>query len=246
MAKTFRKRVGRRGRKRMRRMRNAGKQSIAKTVKRVLYKQSETKYYSYSGQLSCINDRMYVYNPLVGIVRGTAQNERVGESIRVVGYKIVYSFVPSSGITSGQTRLRFMALRGDVWSSQALAPSLVSTTTTDLGLGTPRLGTEVFNRDTGNLLLNRTWIPRMQLDLGTSTVAGGVTTYDNSVVAPARRFRYWLPMRGQRVQWRSDTSNATFKFPVVSHAFYNYNPGTAAGNTTGVINYNVYVYYKDI
>lgn len=246
MGKTFRRKVGRRGRKRMRRMRKKGAVSIAKTVKRVLYKQAETKHYSYTGTVTLTNDQMYVYNPLVGIVKGTDQHTRVGESVRVIGYKVVYAFTPSIGVTAAQTRLRFVTVKGEMWSTSVTAPTVISAASLDLGFGTPRVGTEVFNRDTGSLLLNRTWIPRFQLDLATSTVAGGVTTYDQNVVVPAKRFRYWLPMRGQRVQWRSDTSNSLFRFPVPTHGIYTWNPALANGNTAGVLGYTVYVYYKDM
>lgn len=246
MGKTFRKRVGRRGRKRMRRMRKKGTLSIAKTVKRVLFKQAETKQYTVVGQVSVAHDQFYTHNPFVGIARGTGQDQRIGDNIRVIGIKVVYSFTPVVSLDAGQTRLRFFILKGDMWNNTYTTPTAISASALSLAFGSTRVGTEVFNRDTGAILLHRTWLPRHQTYLSAGVVSGSTTTYDNYAVLPAQRFRFWLPMRGQRIVWRSDAVTNLFRFDVPTVGTYCWNNAVSPGLSIGTLGYTVTVYYKDI
>lgn len=248
MVRRFRKRYGRRGRKRMQRKRYVRKLGLAKAVKRVLYRQSETKRYTYTGSFSTLNDRLFQFNPLVGITRGTGQAERIGEAIRVIGYKLVMSYTPVSNLTTtaGQTRLRFMIVKGSLYAPTYTVPTAVSTTATDTILGAVRAGAEVFNTDTGKLLVNKTFTPRHQTQLDNASDIAGVTYYQNEIVLPSRRFRLWYPTKGRRIIWQKDTDSGLFKYHTPVFLIYVWNQALAAAGVTGSLNYNITVYYKDM
>lgn len=243
-----RKRFGRRGRKRMQRKRYVRRLGLVRAVKRVLYRQAETKRYSYTGTFSTLNDRLFQFNPLVGIARGTGQAERIGESIRVIGYKFVLSYTPVSNITTSaaNTRVRFMAVKGSLYAPTYTVPTAVSVSATDTILGATRSGTEVFNTDTGKLLMNKTFYPRHQTQLDNSTVLNNTTYYENELILPARRYRVWYPTKGRKIVWQKDTDNGLFKFHTPVFLFYIWNQALAAGGVSGSITYNITVYYKDM
>jgi len=249
MVRRFRKRYGRRGRKRMQRKRYVRKLGLVRAVKRVLYRQAETKRYTYTGTFTCLNDTLFQFNPLVSIAKGTGQSERIGERISVIGYKIVWSYTPVQQLSAnlaGNTRVRWMIVKGSLYAPTYSVPTSVSASATNTILGTVRVGNEVFNTDTGKCLMNRTFIPRHQVIPDTSSVSAGITSYSNDIVLPANRYRLWFPSKGRAVVWQKETDNGLFKYHTPVFLIYLWNSALTAGATTGSISYNITVYYKDI
>lgn len=254
-------RKGSRGRKTYRRKyayrRKAKKYGrVMFNIKKYLSSRAETKVYKTQLTYSVLNDRLAGTQPLGLIFRGTDQNQRVGESIRLVGIKVVYSFVPLASRWSGATRIRFMVVRGQAWAANVGLWSTLSAATEDMcwDKAAPRNGAEVWNSDMGALLMcQETVYPNLGiqatvLDPNEVPPTDNLMQVNNETTANGRRRKMWFSGKGRTVKWRTATDQYTFTESQPNLLVYASNLGSqmAYGTTLGTLYSTVHVYYKDM
>lgn len=224
-------------------------------VKRYLASRAETKVYKAQLTYTVLNDRIAATQPLGLIVRGTSQNERIGDTVRLVGIKLVYSFVPSASRWSGQTRLRMMIVRGQAWAGNTSLWATLSATTEDQiwDKAAPRNGSEVWNSDMGALLMNQeTVYPTLGIqatinDPNEAPPTDNLLNVNNETTANGRRRKMWFSGKGKVVKWRTPTDQYTFTESQPNIVVYASNLGSQMlyGTTLGTLYTTIHVYYKD-
>lgn len=214
---------------------------------------SETKVFKAQYTINLLNDRVFSSQPMIPITRGTGQNERIGDSIRLVGFKLVYSFEPISTRWSGNTRTRVMVVRGQAWAAaSALFASLASAVEDAVfDKAAPRNGAEIWNSDMGKLLRNqeKVW-PQKAVQTGHTITGGPLPAQVDAVIANETsdsgiRKTMWFPGKMGLVKWRDAASQSQFTTAQPNLVVYSYNPSGAYAVALGTMYMTVHVYYKD-
>lgn len=227
---------------------------IMSRVKRMLASRAETKVIKNQYTITLTNDRVFSSQPLGTILRGTGQNERIGESIRLVGMKIVYAFEPLSSRWSGQTRTRLMIVRGQAWAATSALFATLAAAVEDqvFDKAAPRNGAEVWNTDMGALLRNQETVwPQKVISTAAAQTGGPLPTQVNQIDSiettdSSIRKKLWFPAKGSLVKWRNAAEQYTFTTSQPNLVFYAYNPSGAYAAALGTVYMTIHIYYKDM
>lgn len=230
-------------------------------VRRVLDARAETKCFKAQYTVNLLNDRIFTSQPLGPIVRGTGQNERIGESIRLVGYKISYAFEAAAGRFSACTRTRMMIVIGQAWQATSALPATLPANVEDTVFDkvAPRNGAEIWNSDMGKLLANKE-VVHPQKVITTGYIDNGQITNNTTATAtttnvgatslettdPGVRYQLWYNNKQRLCKWRHNTDQWLFTSAQPNIVLYSYNPGAGYGVAVGTIYMTVHVYYKDM
>lgn len=234
--------------------RRAGARGYIKSaIARYIDSRAETKVFKYTTALDPLaNDRFYTCQPMGTIVRGVAQNERIGDHIRLVGMKLVFNFVPLSTIVATGIRFRMGFIKGARFGTGQSTFVAVSAGDEEavFDKAAPRTGAEIMNTDQMAILQNRMKFYRpqyMQTQVDNNVpINGGTNNIYNTLVDSVQRFTMWFPGQHRLVKWRTATDQWAFTQSQPQPFFYAFAQNTYVHNTPlGTLNYTVHVYYKD-
>lgn len=229
---------------------------VMSSVRRMLASRAETKVSKAQLTYTVSNDRVAYTQPLGLIVRGTSQNERIGESIRLVGYKLVWSFTPTANRWQGNTRLRVMIVQGQAWAAASSLFVPLSSGTEDQVFDkvAPRNGAEVWNSDMGRLLKQTEQRFPNYLVMSTTQnpneapPTDTILSHNWETNANTIRGKLWFPAKQRIVKWRSPSEQYSFTASQPNICVYAYNCGAGVGYgfTLGTLYMTIHVYYKDM
>lgn len=218
-------------------------------IPRLVYREAETKVLKTQLTYTCLNDRLASTQPLGLIIRGTGQNERIGESIRLQGIKCVWAFENNTSVVN-PVRLRIMAVVGGAWAAGSALLANLTATTEDQCFDkiAPRNGSEIWNSDMGKVMTSREVVFRGQMVPWVIANNAQPTTnaVTNEMTDTGRRYSMWVPCRNRLVKWRDATSLFQFTVSQPNIVVYTNSPGRVYGATLGTLYLTIHLYYKDM
>jgi hypothetical protein len=239
-----------------------GGKSFKKRVLAVMQQQVETKKYPGSGNFAVAKDTMVWACPYAGIIAGLSSTQRIGDTIRLVGLKYTFHVQPQTeAIARGDCRFRFVLARG---AAVGRGPGTVAFSATtgpyaDGFFGATRAGVEELNGDWAKYLMSKEFSLKCtdytqfltsqsagQITQNLAATAGTIADVTNtySAVFNAKKWSFYMPLKGQKVTWRGSTADDFKELLPIPH-FWAWNDGVAAGTLVGQVYWSLRVYFKD-